>query len=113
LRGSSFGRYFFYLGRYQWHWRRQRNYRLDYVDFHLMPLDTNENTVAIPREAFDILREVLGQLANGNAVTLIPVHAELTAQQAAELLNVSRPFSIGLLDGGKIHCRLVGAHRRI
>jgi excisionase family DNA binding protein len=69
--------------------------------------------VPIPGRVVPLLLELLQSLADGNAVMLVPHHAELTTQEAADLLNVSRPFLIGLLDAGKIPHRMVGAHRRI
>jgi excisionase family DNA binding protein len=70
-------------------------------------------TLPIPDAAAHVLKEVLVLMAKGEAVRLIPIHAELTTQEAAELLNVSRPYLIKLLNQGKIPHRKVGKHRRI
>ena len=72
-----------------------------------------EESISIPVTAFQLLNSILTEMAKGNAVTLIPVHAELTTQQAADILNVSRPFLIEQLEKGVIPYRKVGTHRRV
>lgn len=69
--------------------------------------------VEVPRSALAALAQVLDSFAHGEGVTVVPAQAELTSQQAADALHVSRPFLIGMLDAGQIEYRTVGTHRRV
>lgn len=72
-----------------------------------------DTQIVVPSFVLSFFIEILAQVANGNAVTVAPVHAELTTQQAADLLNVSRPYLIRLLEDRKIPYRRVGNRRKV
>jgi len=75
-------------------------------------LDNGER-IQLPKAVRSFLTYLLVEMSNGNAVTIMPVHAELTTQEAADHLNVSRPYLIKLLNAGVLNFHRVGTHRRI
>jgi excisionase family DNA binding protein len=70
-------------------------------------------TLDLPPLVARLLMNILKETAAGRAVTLVPLEAEITTQQAAELLNVSRPYVVGMIDKGALPARMVGNQRRL
>lgn len=71
------------------------------------------NIISIPLKAFLLLKSILNNMAQGKSIAIVPSDSVVTTQQAAEMLNVSRPHIIKLLESGKIPFKKVGSHRRI
>jgi excisionase family DNA binding protein len=85
----------------------------DRVRLSLQTKGAPTDELILPGSVVRVLLGVLTEMAQGNAVSVIPIHQEMTTQQAAELLNVSRPHLVGLLENGKIPFHKVGTHRKV
>ena len=92
---------------------KQRVRSCDDIQIQIVDEHGAAEVLALPAPALRLLSKILHEMAEGNALTLIPIHAELTTSQAAELLNVSRPYLIRLLEADKMPYHKVGTHRRI
>lgn len=79
--------------------------------FFMLKADGQE--IQLPPVITQVLNEIITILCQGNSLTLIPMDKELTTQQSADILNVSRPFIIKLLENNQIPYRKVGTHRKI
>jgi excisionase family DNA binding protein len=94
---------------------RQAIQRLEVVlaqaHFKLVGMDGEE--IHLPESVYQILRHAIHQMAAGRAISLVPYDRYLSSQEAADFLNVSRPYLYTLLDGGQIPYIKVGTHRRI
>src|SRR5579872_3682389 len=69
--------------------------------------------IELPQSLFVMLRQIVHHLLQGRAVTIVPVNKDLTTQEAADILNVSRPYLIKILEEGVIPYTKIGTHRRI
>lgn len=89
-----------------------RHYHKKNKPVHIEVRDEKKH-LTIPTAAFEFLSKILDLMAKGKAISIIPSDAEVTTQQAADILNVSRPHVVKLLEGDVIPCHKVGSHRRI
>ncbi len=86
---------------------------LSVKDFQAKLVGANGEKINIPEPIYQVLLQVVHAMASGKAISIIPQQQELTTQQAAEFLNVSRPYLIKLLEQGEIPHIKVGSHRRV
>jgi excisionase family DNA binding protein len=82
-------------------------------NFIYIAIEDKSNFLKVPTKAMNLFLEIMEKMAEGRSVTLIPSDSQVSTQQAADMLNVSRPHLVKLLEEGKIPYRKIGSHRRI
>lgn len=83
------------------------------VKLTLQAENNQAEELQLPSSIMQLLVDVLAEVSQGNAISLVPHHKEITTQEAANLLNVSRPFFVSLLEKNELPYRKVGSHRRV
>ena len=76
-------------------------------------LDAEGDEIVLPAPVLQAFRQMIQYLAQGKAITVVPINKELTTQEAADILNVSRPYLVKLLEDGTIPFTRTGTHRRV
>jgi excisionase family DNA binding protein len=76
-------------------------------------IQESDESITIPKKALSLLMTILSNMSEGKSITIIPTDSEVSTQQAADMLNVSRPHLIKLLENNTIPFKKVGSHRRI
>lgn len=93
--------------------RLNENETIDPANKYYLQDESGNVKMELPPSLFAVLRQAALRLAQGSSVMIVNYDHELTTQQAADLLNVSRPYLISLLESGKLRFHMVGSHRRI
>lgn len=83
------------------------------ISLNILTEDKLQESIEIPKQVYQMLIEIFSQVSEGKTVSLVSTESELTTQEAADFLNVSRPFLVKLLEQGNIPFRKIGKHRRV
>ncbi len=87
--------------------------KAEFQDVTLSNPEGIDKTISVPVDALSLLVSIMSEMGQGNSVKLVPIHTELTTQEAANLLNVSRPSIIKILDKGDIPHTVTGNRRKV